>query len=523
MAWYWSFCLLVAVWLIAHLTRSVTATPATLHLGFNRVNINQPWNRQSLETSILKTRDKTVSLQIENMFSYYNVEVELGTPSQKFNLLVDTGSSDLWVLDNNNPYCAKNASQLQQNSGYINCNASGTFDYSASSSVTKNNSDFLVRYSDNTMAQGDWVMDTLTMQGMTINNMSFGLGRTANSTTGILGLGFPGSEATTKISENGYTYSNLPLKLAENGIINTPAYSLWLNNLQAKEGNLLFGGVDHSKFSGELVRVPIVPIKPNTEPTAFLVSLTSLKFNHNSAQIQMLDKPYKALLDSGTAMSYFPQAVATSIITSFNATYHEEFGYYIQSCNLEGSLDFDFNGAPVTIPFSSLLLPIKTQQGSPLFPNGDPVCGIGIIPSGFSYMLLGDSFLRSVYLVADLQNKEIALANVAANSSAPESQIEAIVSTIPGRRAAPASSSSPVLPHTVTVTRPGRNQTLTSTSTLPGGSVSLFTYTSIIPPTATPTSPVVASNSAHSTSFCSAVTSVYFIVLFLICVFSYVF
>lgn len=469
------------------------SAPGTLHITLQSVNTNVPPNSRSLEHQILQKRaGGTIAVELENMFTYYNVEIELGTPGQKFNMLVDTGSSDLWAIGKGNPYCAQDASQLNSESKYINCTKSGTFDYSASSTFLKNNSDFYVSYSDATMAKGDWAMDTLKIQGMTIPNTSFGLGLQANSTTGILGIGFPSNEATTKL-QTPYTYSNLPLRLAEEGIINIPAYSLWLNYLQAKQGSLLFGGVDHAKYSGELVTVPILEA-PN-QPTATLISLTSLKFTYGDSSEQILYQSYKALLDSGTSLSYFPQVAATKILDAFNASYNQELGYYIQSCNLQGSLDFSFNGANISVPFDSLLLPITSSQGIARFVNGDPVCAIGIIPSSFSYVLLGATFLRSAYVVIDLENKEVALAQVVTNST--DSNIEAIISTIPSATKAKAySSTKSVNSQTPVVVLPPASRTITTITTAANGTVVTHTYTSIVATTTSPTSPVQVGSGA---------------------------
>ncbi|KAF5092260.1 hypothetical protein D0Z00_004669 [Geotrichum galactomycetum] len=395
----------------------------TLQIGFNAKRGFAPRGHDER----LRKRDGTLEVPLDNIYTYYNVELELGTPPQKFDLIIDTGSSDLWVISETNPYCATSAAQLS--SGYINCSRSGTFAAGDSSTYQFNNSNFYIRYGDGTVAEGDWGMDTLTFNGQEIPNMSFGLGNTTNSSLGVFGIGYTNNEATMALSEP-YTYANFPVRLAQAGIINTPAYSLWLNDINANEGNILFGGVDHAKYSGDLISVPVLKASASaTKPTSFTIAFNSLKYTSDGSSQELLSNTIEALLDSGTTLSYFPKNVAADLLAAFNSSYSSQLGYYLQSCNLEGSLDYSFNGANISVPFESLLLPVTSRGRQAYFSNGDPVCAIGIVPGSYSFALLGDTFLRSAYVVYDLQNDQIALAQ--ANTNTTDSNIEAIVSTIP--------------------------------------------------------------------------------------------
>ena len=49
---------------------------------------------------------------------------------------------------------------------------------------------------------------------------------------GIMGIGYNVSEANVD-SGNGTIYPNLPFALADAGLINANAYSLWLNDLRS--------------------------------------------------------------------------------------------------------------------------------------------------------------------------------------------------------------------------------------------------------------------------------------------------
>ncbi|KAJ3502036.1 hypothetical protein NM208_g16809 [Fusarium decemcellulare] len=44
------------------------------------------------------------------------------------------------------------------------------------------------------------------------------------------------------------------------------------------------------------------------------------------------------------------------------------------------------------------------------FDNGEPACMFGIAPSPSSTSILGDTFMRSAYVVFDLENNEVSLA-----------------------------------------------------------------------------------------------------------------
>lgn len=52
--------------------------------------------------------------------------------------------------------------------------------------------------------------------------------------TGIMGIGYNTSEANIETG-NGTEYANLPLAMVNQGIINSAAYSLWLNDLRQSD------------------------------------------------------------------------------------------------------------------------------------------------------------------------------------------------------------------------------------------------------------------------------------------------
>lgn len=50
------------------------------------------------EVRLLKRADGYEEIIITNQQSFYSVDLEVGTPPQNVTVLVDTGSSDLWIM-----------------------------------------------------------------------------------------------------------------------------------------------------------------------------------------------------------------------------------------------------------------------------------------------------------------------------------------------------------------------------------------------------------------------------------------
>lgn len=91
---------------------------------------------------------------------------------------------------------------------------------------------FNISYVDGTGSSGNYFQDTFSIGGSTIKSFEMGLGLQTTIGVGIMGIGYNVSEANVG-SGNGTIYPNLPYALADAGLINANAYSLWLNDLRA--------------------------------------------------------------------------------------------------------------------------------------------------------------------------------------------------------------------------------------------------------------------------------------------------
>ena len=328
----------------------------------------------------------------------------MGTPAQSLRLHIDTGSSDLWVNTPSSAECKSLGSP---------CAAAGTYTANSSSTYTYLSSNFNITYVDGSGASGDYATDTLVIGGATLIGQQFGIGYVSTATEGILGVGYELDEAQAGSSGKG-VYPNVPAKMVADNLISSNAYSLWLNDLNANTGNILFGGVDTDQFEGTLATLPIQQV--NGEYLAFLVALTAISVGSTTIAS---NQNVAVLLDSGTSLTYLPNDITEYIYEAVGAQYDNQEGVAYVPCSLASNtttIDYTFTSPTISITMAELVLDIAGSNGQPIyFQNGEQACVFGIAPAGTSTPVLGDTFLRSAYVVYDLSNNEISLAQTKFN------------------------------------------------------------------------------------------------------------
>jgi len=200
-------------------------------------------------------------------------------------------------------------------------------------------------------------------------------------------------------------------------------------NTEASTGSVLFGGVDTSQYTGDLISVQIYPQSVGggrTEFTSFTVAFTSLSATSDSGSDQLTPSGYAqaAILDSGTTITLLPDDLAYVVFEELGAEFLQELGAVVVPCALAdktGTINYGFGGAGgpiIQVQVSQLVLPLALPDGTiPTYPNGETACQLGIQAAGDLPVLFGDTFLRSAYVVYDLDNNRIALAQTDFNAT----------------------------------------------------------------------------------------------------------
>ena len=391
-------------------------TPNVVGLDIARRHIRDPMKRDALR----RRQSQTVSETLDNYGTLYFANVSIGTPAQNFALHIDTGSSDLWVNVPNSEICTERGDP---------CSLSGTYDANSSSTYKYVNSLFNVSYVDGSGADGDYATDTVSIGGKSITGLQFGIGYDSDSAEGILGIGYTADEAQADRARQ-KSYPNLPQAMANGGLIQSNAYSLWLNDLEANTGSILFGGVDTDKYTGSLQSVPIQ--KELDQYAEFLITLTDVGLTDGTTtQNLTTDLPTVVILDSGSSLTYLPNDLTSAIYSALKVQYDSSQQLGLCSCSLANeniTIDFTFSSPTISVAIDELVINTEQStsedrenpdsQGSQSGSGEESLdCIFGIAPAEGETAVLGDTFLRSAYVVYDLANNEISLAQTDFNAT----------------------------------------------------------------------------------------------------------
>lgn len=349
--------------------------PQPLKLDFEVLNRVGDLSAHEYWSQMQKYRKRSVyglDIQNHNDISYL-LNIYMGADRQKATVVLDTGSSHLWLMQNDTGF--------------------GSFNPSTSSSARKTALNYLSGYADGTKSLGLYYEDTFRFfktdfrGSVTLNDFQFGVVETkATGMAGILGVADRVHEKSPELTNN-----NLIWALKEAGYIAKASFSLYLNSRTSKYGSVIFGGIDTEKYEDLLAVYPL-----DTSIGGLAVRVESIDVD---------GKPFYAkssyLLDLGTSLGFVSKEVQDHLDELFQPTLVELGGivYREVGCNQPPNkyFTFDFGSNEVRFSYKDAV----SRQGNKCY-------------LGFTYhngmQILGDIFLRQAYVYFDLSGKTVSIA-----------------------------------------------------------------------------------------------------------------
>ncbi|XP_022151289.1 aspartic proteinase A1-like [Momordica charantia] len=226
------------------------------------------------------------------MNAQYFGEIGIGTPPQKFTVIFDTGSSNLWVPSSK---CLS-----------VACLLHSKYKSRRSSTYKKNGKRASIKYGTGAIS-GYFSRDHVKVGDLVVKNQDFIEATREPSLTfllahfdGILGLGFK----EISVGDAVPVWYNM----VDQGLVKEPVFSFWFNRNGDEEegGEIVFGGVDPNHYKGEHTYVPV------TKKGYWQFDMGDVRINGKTTGF--CSNGCSAIADSGTSLLAGP----TSIITQVN-------------------------------------------------------------------------------------------------------------------------------------------------------------------------------------------------------------
>jgi len=317
----------------------------------------------------------------------------IGTPAVAFDVILDTGSADLWVAGNT---CSSGCSNVP------------TFDASVSSTFTNKSTPFSIVYGTGD-ARGTLASETVQMAGFSVANQVFAVcdevstELLTNPVSGLLGL------AWQPLASSGATPFAQTLASGNSWDSPVMAFQLtrFLNQSGAQQleagGSFTMGFVNSTLYTGDIEYIDM----PVTN-TYWILPITAMTVQGNSITMPSGSDSYAAI-DTGTTLVGGPSDQIANIYAqipdSQPATGNYE-GYYTYPCDTSVTVTLSFGGRSWTVSPADF----QSQEIS----RGTCLGAFFSLTTGDSApaWIVGDAFLKNVYSVFRFNPPSIGFASL---------------------------------------------------------------------------------------------------------------
>lgn len=324
------------------------------------------------------------------MDSEYYGPITVGTPGVEFQVIFDTGSSNLWIPSSNCGDCKHFGPK---------------YDGAKSSTYQANGTEFKILYGSGPVA-GFFSEDTVTLGSKVAKSVLFG------AITDVSGLGLAYAlgkfDGICGMAYKTISINNVPPvfeALYSQGVIAQGVFSFYLSDAEKKDSTstMDIGGIDTDHFTGDLFDIPL------SSSTYYEITLDGM---FQSGDSDNLVSAKKAILDTGTSLITASVKDVKNIAKLVGATPNPvaPTEYMVDCAKIPDmpTLEFELNGQRFPMDPVDYTL---NEQGECLL----AIMGIDIPAPAGPLVILGDPFLRKYFTAFDWENNKVSIAPATAN------------------------------------------------------------------------------------------------------------
>ncbi|KAH8383400.1 hypothetical protein KR009_008443 [Drosophila setifemur] len=311
----------------------------------------------------------------------YDCQLNIGTPKQKFTVLPDTGSSNLWVPG---PKCTSKA-----------CKSHNIYHPAKSSTFKKNGKAFAIAYGSGSV-KGKLARDTVRIAGLAVVNQTFAMTTKEPGSTfvdskfdGILGLGF------RSISVD--NVKTLVQNMCSQDLISKCVMTMCMRGggTSSRGGVLIFGSTNATAYTGS----NSYTYTPVTKKGYWQIQLQDILVGSTK-----ISGSVQAIVDSGTSLISAPKAIYKKINEKIGCTATSSGVCWMKCSKKIPDFTFVIGGTDFTIKGNQMKLKVRTTKGK-------TVCISAVSESeGINFVILGDPFFRQNCIVFDSAKSRVGIA-----------------------------------------------------------------------------------------------------------------
>jgi len=337
------------------------------------------------------------SAHATNQAIYYTTAVQVGSPSVNYQLLIDTGSANTWI--------------------------GAKTKYVKTSTGVATGAHLVVNYQSSQM-QGSLYYEKVALSStIEVSSQAIGVAASQKGFDGVDGvLAIGPARLTRGTSSQGATvqYPTITDNLWSKGVITNNVVSLsWepTNAVGTINGQITFGGVDSTRYTGPLTYNPIT----TTWPASSYWGINAAGVGYGTKQL-FTEKSVPAIVESGLTLVYLASDAFAAYKTATGAVLDTKTGLLtVTKAQLAilKPLDFTIGGVKYSLTANAQLWPrsLNTAIGGAAYNTYLVIADLGTKSGSGLDIILGQAWMERFYTTFDTALQRVGLATTTYTNS----------------------------------------------------------------------------------------------------------